>query len=154
MTETFDDRLVKELQGDIPLEARPFAALGRKLGCSEDEVLEAVRRLNSEGRLKRIAAVLRHVEAGYRANAMVAWRVEKEEADAVGRSLAECPEVSHCYWRKTPEEWNYRLFTMVHARTREELFSVIDEISNRIGVNDFRVLETVKEYKKSSARYR
>lgn len=152
LTDT-DIQIIQYLQGDIPLESRPFAQLADKLGISEEMVVQRIEWLREQGKIRRLAAVLRHREAGFQVNAMVAWNVEPAKADEVGQYFALDPQVSHCYWRQVPEEFGYNLFTMVHARSQQELAERIEKLSQCRDVKEYIVLESMKEYKKVSMQY-
>lgn len=52
-----DLAVVTQLQGDIPLEPRPFAAIASRAGIPEEEVLRRVRSYWERGWLRRVAAV-------------------------------------------------------------------------------------------------
>ncbi len=148
------DRVIKELQGDLPAVPRPYLLVAERTGVSEEEVISVLNGLREKGMLKRVGAVLRHQKVGYDANAMVVWKVAEEDMDRVGNLMAASPQVSHCYWRETPAGWPYNLFTMVHARSREELQAVIMELSRLSGIDEYRVIESVRELKKTSVQYR
>lgn len=145
--------MVRQLQADLPLVEEPFRYLAQEAGCSEDEYLAEVKRWLQEGLLRRVGAVLRHRQAGYTANAMVAWKVSEDDCDRVGELLAGFPAVSHCYWRETPEEFPYPLFTMVHARDRESLYRTVQEMAKIAGIKDYQVIESLKEFKKTSVTF-
>ena len=146
-------KIIKELQGDLPLVSRPYLELAKRIDLTEQEVITIIGELLEEGLLRRLGAVLRHQKAGYDANAMVAWKVPKEESDRVGNLLAANPRVSHCYWRETPVEWPFNLFTMIHARRQEELQKLIQELSQKIGIEEYKVIKSVRELKKTSVQY-
>ena len=148
------DRVIKELQGDLPAVYRPYQVVAERTGLSEEEVISVLNGLREKGMLKRIGAVLRHQKVGYDANAMVVWKVAEEDMDRVGNLMAACPLVSHCYWRETPTGWPFNLFTMVHARSHQELQAVIHELSCKSGIGEYRVIESVRELKKTSVQYR
>ena len=148
------DRVIRELQGDLPLVSRPYLAVAERTGLTEQEVISAAVELQEQGMLKRLGAVLRHQKVGYDSNAMVAWKVAEKDMDRVGRLMAANPLVSHCYWRETPAGWPFNLFTMIHARHPKELQSVIRELSSMAGVEEYRVIESVRELKKTSVQYR
>lgn len=152
LTDT-DIQIIQYLQGDIPLEPRPYAKLAEKLGISEEAIVERIQWMHDQGLIRRLAAVLRHREAGFQVNAMVAWDVDQDNADEVGRFFAQDPQVSHCYWRQVPEEFGYNLFTMVHARSQQELNERIEKLSQCRDVKDYIVLESLQEYKKVSMQY-
>jgi len=148
------DRVIRELQGDLPVVSRPYLAVAERTGLTEQEVISAAEELKKQGMLKRIGAVLRHQNAGYRYNAMVAWKVTEKEVDQVGNLMAANPLVSHCYWRQTPAQWPFNLFTMIHARNHEEFNKVVRKLSSITGIEEYKVLESIRELKKTSVQYR
>ena len=148
-----DRAAIRALQHDLPLTDQPFADLAAKFGLTEDTLLDRARSLLDCGVMRRYGAVLRHVRAGYRANAMVCWGVLPNEVEEVGARLAAHPSVSHCYERPTYPDWPYTLYTMVHARTDAELDRIVDELAESAGGVDYSILRSVKEYKKSRVRY-
>lgn len=163
--------ILRRVQGNLPDCARPFAAIAEEVGrecgepVTEDEVLELLRGLKAQGAIRRFGATLRHQKAGYKANAMVAWKLE-DEAEVLrrGERMAEHPRVSHCYWRpvRPPrEDWPYVLYTMVHGRSKEECLAAVDELRQdveaafglTIAPEEYAVLFSVKELKKTSMAY-
>ena len=156
MGSAFSDRekvLIKELQGDIPLVSAPFTGIGEKAGFSEDELLASIRRWQKEGIIRRFGAVLRHYQAGIASNVMIVWKVPKNRSQEVGKVMASFPQVSHCYERPVFPEWPYNLFTMVHARSRDECRQIAQDIADKTGIKDYQLLFSTKEYKKSSMVY-
>ena len=148
-----DRAAVRALQKDLPIVESPFAELARELEMSEDELLARAKAFLESGVMRRYAAVLRHQRAGYRANAMVCWQVELERIDEAGAILASHPAVSHCYQRPASADWPYPLYTMVHCRDEAELERVIADLAASVGLTDFRILRSIKEYKKSRVAY-
>lgn len=148
-----DIRLIRALQKDLPVEPRPFAAAARELGVSEEDLLLGVRSLLVRRLMRRFAAVLRHRQAGFSANAMGAWVVPAEDIERVGKIMAGVQEVTHCYQRPRYPDWPYDLFTMIHGRSREECEDVARRISTMTGIHDYRLLYSTKEYKKTRVQY-
>lgn len=148
----FDRAAICVLQRDLPVIDRPFAELASLAGMGEAVLLDLAREYIECGLMRRFSAVLHHNRAGYASNAMVCWRVEPEQLDEVGRELAVDPSVSHCYERPASEKWPYSLYTMVHARSPEELESTIDRLAATASCERL-VLWTIKGYKKSRVLY-
>lgn len=153
INDPIDRNIIRLLQGDIPLQSHPFLELAQTLNITEGEIVERIRALRQNGMLRRWGAVLRHRQAGYVANAMVAWQVEPERADEAGQIMAGFNEISHCYLREVPDTFTYSLFTMLHARSDEELVDLVSRVSQRTGLNDFLVIKSLKEFKKASMKY-
>ena len=145
--------LVRQLQGDIPLTARPFAVIAARLGRSEKWVLDRTRKLLREKALRRISAILIHRRAGFRANGMGVWEVAPGDCDRVGRIAASFPEVTHCYRRPSFPGWPYSLYTMIHGRTRAECRAVAKRLSKATGITRYNILFSTREFKKTSPVY-
>ncbi len=152
-TET--EKMILALAGDdLPDSATPFADIARRVGVDESQVIGLLARLKDGGVIRRFGATLRHQKAGWGHNAMVAWRVEPERnPEAVGQALADRPEISHCYLRRTYPEWPYNLYTMIHGRNPGDCLKVAEELSRQTGISDYQVLQSVRELKKTSMRY-
>lgn len=147
-----DIGIVRELQEDLPMLPEPYEASAARLGLTVDELFERCDLLKKKGKLRRTAAILHHRKAGYRANGMGVWVVPPEEVDEVGARMATFRNVSHCYLRPIYKSWPYNLFSMIHARTREECSEVARGISRETGVTKFDVLYSTVEYKKVRLR--
>jgi DNA-binding Lrp family transcriptional regulator len=150
---TLDKRIIFHLSGDLDHSARPYAALADKLGLTEDEVLEAVRRFQAQGWIRRFGAILGHQKSGFKANAMVAWLVKPEEIEAKGERLAGLAYVSHCYQRRTAPNWPFNLYTMIHAESQERLGVFLAEMTEICRASDWQVLESLQEFKITCLRF-
>jgi len=140
------------LQKNIPLVKRPFRAIGERLGLAEADVLRIVRKLQREGVIRKVCAILRHQPAGYVHNALILWAVPDERTDEVGRILAGFPDVTHCYERRPPFAGKYTLFSMVHMRENRQA-ERLDTLTQATGITDIQILTSVEEFKKSSMEY-
>jgi len=141
------------LQKDLPIDKYPFRKIleDAKIIQDEEQLLSYFSKFISAGVMRRYAAVLRHVSAGYRANAMTAW---KPGASSNIDCFKESKSVSHLYFRTMhPGRWEHPLFAMIHAKSDEELKVIIDELSHKSGINDFLALSSIKELKKKRVRY-
>lgn len=153
MIDDVDKRVIQLIQGDLPLDLRPFAVLAVKAGISEEEFVERVASLKKRGIIRRFGATLRHQEAGFSSNAMVAWIVPEERIEEVGKTMARFRAVTHCYQRKTSKGWPYNLYTMIHGDNREECYELAKKISRKAGIQDYILLFSEKEFKKTSMKY-
>ena len=148
-----DIAAICELQTDLTLDESPFAESAKKLGMSEESLIQLAERFKETGLLRRYAAVLYHRNAGFVANGMGVWKVAPSQIQEVGLQASAFPQVSHCYERPTYSDWPYSLFTMVHSRTVEECDKLMKTISEKIGISDYSVLYSTKEYKKVRIKY-
>ena len=153
MIDELDKKIISLIQGDLPLNPRPFAALAEKIGISEDEFVKRVRSLKERGVIRRFGATLRHQEAGFSANAMGAWFVPDDKIEEVGKKMAAFREVTHCYQRRPQKDWKYNLYTMIHGDTEEECHQIARRISRKTGIDDYVLLFSQEEFKKTSMEY-
>ena len=148
-----DKRCVRALQKDMPLLAEPFASIAADAGVTGGALFDWCRGSMRVGRLRRIAGVLRHRLAGFHGNGMGAWNVPPERLEELGKFFAAQAAVTHCYQRPQYPDWPYNLFTMVHARTVAECGEIIAALARQAKVDQYAVLYSHKEYKKTRLRY-
>jgi DNA-binding Lrp family transcriptional regulator len=145
--------LVREIQENLELVPEPFEVMAKRLGCPVEVLLKRAQALKEAGVMRRFAGILRHREAGFKANAMGVWVVPAEKVEEAGKTMASFPEVSHCYQRPTYPDWPYSLFTMIHARTPEESRAVAERISEATGIREYALLRSLREFKKTRVKY-
>ena len=148
-----DKKIIKKLQGDMPITQNPYLAMADDLGMPLDSLLERVAFFQANGLLKRLGAVIRHQVAGFPANAMVVWRVPPHEIERVGTLFATQPFVSHCYQRSPFPGFPYTLYTMIHAASEDECAAHAKALSRLANISDYQTLLSLKEFKKSSIQY-
>lgn len=152
-----DEQLIETIQLGLPLVERPYQAVGRSIGRSEEAVIEHIRSMQSSGAIKRFGVVVRHHELGYRANAMLVWDVPQNRVNALGDQLSKMECVTLCYQRRRHlPEWPYNLFCMIHGRDRDEVNNCIDGITERFALRALphQVLFSTRRFKQRGARYR
>ena len=148
-----DKKIIRALQEDFPLCEEPYKILAQRAGVDEEEFLQRVKDFVSENKIRKLGAVLQHRTAGFKSNALCAWNVSPENLNEIAAIMSAHAAVSHCYDRNPAPNWNYNLYTMIHAKSREECDKIIDELSRLTGVTDFQVLYSKKEWKKTSMKY-
>ena len=153
MLTPIEKKVIAALQGDIPVTEQPFLELARKLSISEDEFLNIVNDLNERGIIRRFGATIKHQKSGFKANAMVAWKVDESEVESVGRIMATFQEITHCYRRNPAPGWEYNMYTMVHAANEAECYEAVNRISKAVNQDNYTLLFSKKELKKTSMKY-
>lgn len=148
-----DKEFVRELQKDLPVIEEPFNEMAQNLGITTQELFAKAKEYEKVGLMRRFAAILRHRDAGFVANGMVVWHVPEDKVDKVGFALAAFPQVSHCYRRPVYPDWQYNVFSMVHARSLEAAEKMAVEMSKQIGISDYRILFSSREFKKERVKY-
>ena len=148
-----DKDFIRELQKDLEIIPEPFKALAENLGVTTADLFSKAKEYEQIGVMRRFAAILRHRDAGFSANGMVVWNVPEEKIDEIGYKLASFPQISHCYRRPTYPDWQFNLFSMIHARTLEAAETIAAEMSETVGIKDYRILFSSREFKKERVKY-
>ncbi len=136
-----------KLQNELEITEKPFSFLVNE-NLSIDDILKIIQHLIDTGVIRRIAAVINYTEIGFNANVMFACQVPKERIVDTGEKLASMEIVSHCYERKTFNDWPYNLFGMLHARSMDELKREVDEFIKAENIKSYQLLPTTAELKK------
>ena len=123
-----DKRLLNDFQRDFPLTSRPFATIAEQLGQQESEILQALRRLQADGSVSRVGAVVAPNRAGV--STLAALAVPEQRLDEVAELINSYPEVNHNYER----EHAYNLWFVLTAADQTRLNAVLSDIEQRSGL--------------------
>jgi siroheme decarboxylase len=148
-----DKEYIRQLQKDIEIIKEPFKTIAENLRISTSELFNKIKEYENIGIMRRFAAILRHRQAGFTANGMIVWKIPEDKVDEKGLKIASFPQVSHCYRRPVYPDWEFNLFSMIHARTIEAAEKIAKEISVVIGMEDYKILFSSREFKKERVRY-
>lgn len=148
-----DREYIRQLQKDIEIVKEPFKIITENLGISSIDLFNKIKEYEKIGIMRRFAAILRHRQAGFTANGMIVWKIPEEKVDDKGLKIASFPQVSHCYRRPIYPDWEFNLFSMIHARTIEAAEKIAKEISSVIGIDNYKILFSSREFKKERVRY-
>lgn len=148
-----DKHFIRELQKDLKVIPEPFKEMAENLSITTTELFSKAKEYEKNGVMRRFAAILRHRDAGFSANGMVVWQVPDEKIDEIGYKLAAFPQVSHCYRRPVYSDWQFNLFSMIHARTLEAAEKIAVEMSEIVEIKDYRILFSSREFKKERVKY-
>jgi len=132
-TEPQLDRLDRELldayQHGFPLVPRPFAAIAAALGVDEATVIARLERLQSEGCVSRVGAVVAPHRTGW--STLAAMAVPEDRMEAVASMVSAYPDVNHNYER----EHRLNLWFVVTGPDRAAVEAVLEEIGARAGLD-------------------
>jgi len=148
-----DKDFIRELQKDMEIIDEPFVKAANNLGITETELFEKMKQYEDIGVMRRFAAILRHRQIGFTANGMIVWKVPEDRISEVGAKLGAFPQVSHCYERPTYSDWPYNVFSMIHCKTHDEANDMAKTIKNQIQVDDYQILFSSREFKKTRVEY-
>ena len=145
--------VIGAIQGDIPVVPEPYHALAKTLDLDAAAFLETLQSLRDQNLIRRFGATLRHQKSGYAANAMGAWQVPEDRIEDVGRHMATCRQISHCYRRNPMPQWPFNLYTMIHAESESACWSLAHTLAAQTEITRYTLLFSRRELKKTSMQY-
>jgi DNA-binding Lrp family transcriptional regulator len=134
-----DRRLIDEYQKGLPISSRPYLEMAESLGVSEDEVINALGRLQESGVLSRVGPVFNHKKAG--ASVLAAMAVPDHRLKEVAEQVNAFDGVNHNYAR----EHTFNLWFVVTAPDQASLEASLKEIERVCGY-EVMPLPMVKSY--------
>lgn len=136
-----DKKILNIVQLDFPLSKRPFKELGKSLGLDEEEVIMRIKRLQSEGAIRRIGPIISMKKTGG-VSTLVAMKVPEKRVDEVAAVINQYDEVSHNYLRPA----DYNIWFTLSAESQEKLQEILRDISEKTGC-EARNLPTKRLFK-------
>ena len=123
-----DRRLLDDFQRDLPLAPHPFAVIAARLGTTEADVIDRLRRLHKAGHISRIGATCRPNTVG--ASTLAALQVPPARIEEVAALVGAEPGVNHSYLREG--DWN--LWFVVTAPNARQLSACLARIGTATGL--------------------
>lgn len=148
-----DRDYVRALQLDMEVRADPYAPVAKELKTTTGELFAWCKAFQKQGRMRRVAGIMNHRVAGFRANGMGVWIVPDARVQEIGDYFATISEVTHCYLRPTYADWPYNIFSMVHSSKASQCDQVLKDMADHTGIAEYATLYSVKEYKKIRLEY-
>jgi DNA-binding Lrp family transcriptional regulator len=139
-----DRELLNALQSGLPLERRPFAAVGERIGLCEDEVLARAARLKAGSIIRQLSAIFDTRALGYESS-LVAARYPDDRLFDAAAVVGGHPGVSHNY-RRT-HAFNLWFTVAVEPGARLGLQETVDILAERTRAESMRLLPTLKLFK-------
>jgi DNA-binding Lrp family transcriptional regulator len=129
-----DRRIVNDLQGDLPLTERPYAAAAERLGIGDRELIDRLEKLLADGVLSRFGPMF-HAERMGGALTLAALAAPEDRFDAVAGIVNAFPEVAHNYAR----DHALNMWFVVATDRPERVTEVLAEIEWRTGLTVYNM---------------
>jgi len=137
-----DRAILNAIQSDFPICSRPYQELGRRLGLSEEQVLQTVARLKEEGIIRRIGGNFHSKKLRF-ASTLCGARVPESEVDRFVKVVNRYPGVTHNYLR----DHTYNIWFTFIARAPDEIEAALEAIRQETGVQDILNLPALRTFK-------
>ncbi|UCG10795.1 MAG: winged helix-turn-helix transcriptional regulator [Dehalococcoidia bacterium] len=137
-----ETRLLDLVQAEFPLSGEPYAELGRRLGISQDEVIEHIKKLEAAGIVREIGPVLDSRCLGYQTT-LVVMKISQDYLDKASKIINEHPGISHGYER----EHQLNLWFTLSLPPQADLEAEVQRLSQAIGAEAVFSLPVLKQFK-------
>ncbi len=137
-----DRRLLNLLQSEFPLAPKPFAEIGKRLGITEVEVIEKVRRLKAEKVIRQISAIFDSRALGYQST-LAAFQVPEDRIEEVAASINLQTGVSHNYARNHA----YNLWFTLTVPPGGDPRADVERLAGENGISRFLYLPPLHVFK-------
>ena len=137
-----DKKICNIIQSTFPLVARPYEAIGEKLGISEDEAIERIDSLKRRRIVRQISAIFDTRRLGYHSS-LVAMRFAPEKLSKGALTINQHPGVSHNYERNH----HYNLWFTLAVPPTESLEETVKDLEKRAGAEASAILPTIRFFK-------
>ncbi len=94
-----EQQILQIIQTDFPLTERPYQAIGKAIGISEDEVITILRSLKQQNIIRQISAIFLGTSLGFHSS-LVSFQIQENHLDHAAKIISAHPGVSHNYQRK------------------------------------------------------
>jgi DNA-binding Lrp family transcriptional regulator len=139
-----DKRLLNLLQSSFPLTDRPFAAVAREAGMTEDELLDRTRWLLDNRIIREITPIFDTTALGY-SSMLVAAKVPDSSPQRAARIINEHPGVSHNYLRN--HDFNLWFTIATAPDSKLGLEGTLEVLRGLSGAESMRQLPTITMFK-------
>ena len=137
-----DRKILNNLQKDFPVSTRPYHVLGRKLGCSEEEVFSRVKKMKRAGLIRRLGASFDSRKLGFKST-LVGMKVPAKRLKRVISIVNKYEGVTHNYLR----EDKFNLWFTLIAPSQEAIESILHQIREKSGIEDILNLPAKRLFK-------
>ena len=140
--DAIDRDILNEIQSHFPIEERPYQVIGERLGITEEEVIERVRRLKDSGVIRRIGGNFHSHRLDF-TSTLCAAKVPQEKLEDFVAVVNGYSGVTHNYLRNHP----YNVWFTFIAENMEVIEKSLKDISDKTGVRDILNLPAEKMFK-------
>lgn len=137
-----DKKILRELQGNLPIVERPFLEAAEKVGIAEEEFFSRLKKLIEAGIIRKFGLRIDSKKVGF-ASTLVAMKVAKDRIDAVAEQLNSYESITHNYAR----DHEYNLWFTVIDKDEKALNETLERIKREVEHEEMLNLPVVRKFK-------
>jgi siroheme decarboxylase len=137
-----DRRILNIIQSGFPVCPQPYLDLAKSLDISEEEVFKRVKRLKTEGIIRRIGGNMNSLKLNF-ASTLCAAMVPEEKIALFVETVNSYKGVTHNYLRKNA----YNIWFTFIGPTADDIKKWLEEITEKTGVNNILNMPALRTFK-------
>lgn len=130
-----DEKILRLLQYEFPIEERPFEVLASRLGMGDDAFRRRVRSLIDRGMIRRLGASLDSRKLGF-SSTLAAVSVDPDAVDRAAEVIGRYHEVTHSYLR----DHDFNIWFTIIAPDARRIEAILEEIRTGLSLSASQVL--------------
>lgn len=135
-TDTIDRAILNVIQVEFPITKKPFEIIGRRVGISEKEAFDRIKKLTGEGYIRRIGPILDRKKLGY-ASLLCGTHVDENLIELLAEEINKETGVTHNYER----DGELNLWFTVTMNTMHEIDKFITTLEKTFGIRIYKFPE-------------
>ncbi|RKY14023.1 MAG: Lrp/AsnC family transcriptional regulator [Planctomycetota bacterium] len=148
--DALDRKIIRELQGNFPLEANPYEIMADRLGISTDLLWDRVLILKESGVIRRMGFSIDSRKIGY-CSTLAAIRVSRGQIEQASELIAGYSQITHSYLRDD----DFNIWFTIITESEERIVTILDEIRCEMGLPEDDMMDLpVKKLFKLDARFK
>jgi siroheme decarboxylase len=132
----FDKKILNKMQEEFPVDQRPFAEVGKLVGLEEKAVIERVKRLKTDGYIRRIGPILERKKLKY-VSALCGVHVDESKIMDFTDEINKHSGVTHNYER----EGDLNIWFTITAKTNDDIEVFLSGMEKKYTVAIYRFPE-------------
>ncbi|MCD6175450.1 MAG: Lrp/AsnC family transcriptional regulator [Planctomycetes bacterium] len=145
-----DHRIIKELQGNFPLEIHPYEIMADHLGITTEPLWDRVLALKESGVIRRMGFSIDSRKIGY-CSTLAAVKVPQDRVEEASALIAAYPQITHSYLRDDA----FNIWFTVIAEDQDCVAAILEEIRCKLGLSEDGMMDLpVEKLFKLDARFK
>ena len=145
-----DHRIIEELQGNFPLEIRPYEIMADHLGISAEQLRDRVLALKESGVIRRMGFSIDSRKIGY-SSTLAAVKVSPDRVEEASELIAAYRQITHSYLREDA----FNIWFTIIAEDEDCIAAILEEIRCKLALAEDEVMDLpVEKLFKLDARFK
>ncbi len=137
-----DKKILRVLQGNLPVVKQPFLEVAQRIGIGEDEFFKRIARLSEDGIIRKFGLRVDSKKVGFKSTLM-AMKLAPGRLEETAAKLSGYDFVTHNYAR----DHEYNLWFTIIEKDETALKEAVEKIKKEVEFEDLLDLPVLRKFK-------